>query len=798
MKLWSVIIFTLIYSTLWGQEISIRGKILDPMQLGINSANILLKDETFKVVKGAASAPDGSFHFEKLQPGFYIMTITAVGYDSSVMKIDLQKDTVISLALVPSVKSLREVVVTSSKKLFEMKPDKIVMNVEGNPLAVGSSVFDVIRKGPAISIDKDDNLLMKGTAVAIFINGKQSFLTGNQLTEYLKNLPAETIASIEFITSPGNKYPAEGNSGIINIRIKKNTLFGTNGQASLGLGYGRYPKYRSSLNLNHRSEKLNMFGTGSIAYSRSYNELIYNSRIVNDNEISYQDRNNYWNPRTLWQNYRVGLDYNMSSKTLLGVVLNMDAQKDTVVTTNTSSFSNAQKLLQRKIESMKKQRQRLNSVSANMNFKRTIDTLGTEWTADIDFSSYNRKEHSLNENVFRDENNLKSRNDFVFLNQQPARVQLVALKTDYSWVVNSLSKFEFGFKYSSVNTDNNLVSDTLSPRGWEPDQNVSNHFRLDETISAGYAIYSGKWKETEYQLGLRSEYTVTKGDSRTYGQITKRSYLGFFPTVFLRRKINDNNDLSFSYTRRISRPGYNSLNPFVNYVDPFTRFEGNPHLDAAYSNNIELKHSYKQWLVSSFSYYCVTGNIINTILQDNINKVIVNKPQNAGRLSAFRLDLMATTTYRWWSASTNIGMGYSHGLSTLPGYSYDTRSFSGEFSTNHSFSLPHSIKLLLDGFYSLPEKSGLALLHSSYAVNMGIQKSFLNNKAIVKINASSIFGPHQYRAHYLGSGLDIHWVNEWEGRRINLNFTYKFGNQKVKASRKKSDALEDEKARVSF
>jgi hypothetical protein len=798
MKLWSVIIFTLIYSTLWGQEISIRGKILDPMQLGINSANILLKDETFKVVKGAASAPDGSFHFEKLQPGFYIMTITAVGYDSSVMKIDLQKDTVISLALVPSVKSLREVAVTSSKKLFEMKPDKIVMNVEGNPLAVGSSVFDVIRKGPAISIDKDDNLLMKGTAVAIFINGKQSFLTGNQLTEYLKNLPAETIASIEFITSPGNKYPAEGNSGIINIRIKKNTLFGTNGQASLGLGYGRYPKYRSSLNLNHRSEKLNMFGTGSIAYSRSYNELIYNSRIVNDNEISYQDRNNYWNPRTLWQNYRLGLDYNMSSKTLLGVVLNMDAQKDTVVTTNTSSFSNAQKLLQRKIESMKKQRQRLNSVSANMNFKRTIDTLGTEWTADIDFSSYNRKEHSLNENVFRDENNLKSRNDFVFLNQQPARVQLVALKTDYSWVVNSLSKFEFGFKYSSVNTDNNLVSDTLSPRGWEPDQNVSNHFRLDETISAGYAIYSGRWKETEYQLGLRSEYTVTKGDSRTYGQITKRSYLAFFPTVFLRKKMNDNNDLSFSYTRRISRPGYNSLNPFVNYVDPFTRFEGNPHLDAAYSNNIELKHSYKQWVVSSFSYYCVTGNIINTILQDNINKVIVNKPQNAGRLSAFRLDLMATTTYRWWSASTNIGMGYSHGLSTLPGYSYDTRSFSGEFSTNHSFSLPHSIKLLLDGYYSLPEVSGLAHLESSYAVNIGIQKSLWDNKATVRINASSLFGPHQYRAHYLGSGLDLRWVNEWEGRRINLNFTYKFGNQKVKASRKKSDALEQEKARVNF
>ncbi|SHF39845.1 outer membrane beta-barrel protein [Flavisolibacter ginsengisoli] len=798
MKLLIFILFTFTCSAICAQQVSIRGQVLDPVQKGINAANIIISDTSFKPVKGTTSVADGTFNLEKLHPGSYTIAITSVGYNTSSIKVNLQKDTVIHLTLIPSAKSLKEVVVTSSKKLFEMKPDKIVMNVEGNALAVGNSVFDVIRKGPAVSVDKDDNLLMKRGAVAIFINGKQSFLSGTQLTEYLKNLPSETVASIEFITNPGNKYPAEGNSGIINIRLKKNTLFGTNGQASVGLGYGRYPKCRTSLNLNHRSKVLNIFGSSNISYSRSYNELTYNSRITNGTEITYQDRNNYWNPRSLWQSYKAGLDYNISEKTLVGVVLNLDKEKDTVVTTNTSSFSEYRKVLQRRIESVKKQREQLNAWSANINFKRTMDTLGTEWTADVDYSMYNRKEHSLNENAFLDENNLKSRNDFVFFNQQPARVQLIALKSDYSRIISNTAKFEFGFKFSKVNTDNNLVSDTLASRGWEPDLNVSNHFLLDEAITAGYVIYSGKLKEMEYQFGLRSEYTATKGNSKTYGQITKRSYLGLFPTAFVRKKINDNNDLSFSYARRVSRPGYNSLNPFVSYIDPYTRFEGNPQLNAAYSNNFELKHSYKQWLVSSFSYYSVTGNIINTILQDNITKVIVNKSQNAGKSSAFRFDVMASTTWRWWSASTNIGLGYSHGVSTLPGYSYDSKSFTGEFSTNHSFTLPRSIKLMLDGYYSLPEVSGLAHLESSYAVNLGVQKSFCENKVTVRINASSLFGPHQYRAHYLGSGLDIRWVNEWEGRRINLNISYKFGNQKLKDSRKKRDALEDEKGRVNF
>jgi hypothetical protein len=269
MKLLIFILFTFTCSAICAQQVSIRGQVLDPVQKGISAANIIISDTSFKPVKGTTSVADGTFNLEKLHPGSYTIAITSVGYKTSSIKVDLQKDTVINLTLIPSAKSLKEVVVTSSKKLFEMKPDKIVMNVDGNALAVGNSVFDVIRKGPAVSVDKDDNLLMKRGAVAIFINGKQSFLSGTQLTEYLKNLPSETVASIEFITNPGNKYPAEGNSGIINIRLKKNTLFGTNGQASVGLGYGRYPKYRTSLNLNHRSKDLNIFGSSNISYSRS-------------------------------------------------------------------------------------------------------------------------------------------------------------------------------------------------------------------------------------------------------------------------------------------------------------------------------------------------------------------------------------------------------------------------------------------------------------------------------------------------------------------------------------------------
>ena len=782
------------------QKNTIKGQVKDKDQAAVIAANILLHKNDSSILKGSITDADGKFEIDAA-PGDYFLTVSMLGFE----KVQTAMFTLTAtetkklpdLIMIPAAGALKETTITATKKLFEMQPDKMVMNIENSVLATGNSVFEVLRKAPAVTTDKDDNIKLKGLTSQIFIDGKPAYLSGQQLTDYLKNLPADAVSKIEIITNPSSKYDAAGAAGIINIRLKKSRANGLNGTANIGGGFGKYGKINGGTNLNYRKDKVNIFGSAYGGYSESYNQLDYNSRIDNQGEVTLQDRNNYWNPKNTSASYKAGLDYSISPKSTIGLLYRGGSDGTDSHTDNNSIFRDANRNLLNYVTSDKDDRIRLYNNILNLNYTIALDTAGSTWSADADYAGYSISGKDVNENHFHTPSGEEYRSPYIFRNTQPAKTVVKAFKTDYTGFLPHKFKLEAGVKFSKVKSDSELRSDSLSNSNWINDGSRSNHFIYNENIFAAYMTLSKTFNKTSIQAGLRAEHTDSKGYSITLNKTDKRNYLDLFPTLFISQELNSSQQLNFSYTRRIDRAGYLSLNPFVMYVDPYTFFQGNPYLKPSYSNSFELKHSYKDFLFTTLNYNHSTDVQTQVIRQDKLTGITANTSENADYSDNIRLDITASIPVtKWWSSDNNVSFAYNKDYSTIPEFSYDTRAISADFSSNHTFSLPGGYKVQTGLYYGIPTRSGIARLRSWYQWDLGLQKEIWNSKATVKLNATNIIGPSAYRAHYLSDNLDIVWTNKWEGRKLMLSFVYKFGSNTIKESRKRNTASQQEQNRI--
>ncbi|PZP40837.1 MAG: hypothetical protein DI598_18970, partial [Pseudopedobacter saltans] len=565
------------------------------------------------------------------------------------------------------------------------------------------------------------------------------------------------------------------------------------------IGNGRYIKTGVGINLNYRNGWLNTYMMWNTSYSQSYNVLTYNSKIVNNDIASYQDRENYWHPASTYNNFKGGADFNLNKKNVLSLVVMGYISTTKQITTNNSIFSDAQKEPYQYIDTKLTGKNGVHNITYNINYKRNLDSLGSSIIIDADYAKYVQKDSDDNINNFMDPNGTIIRDPYIFKNNRPANIDIKSGKMDYTKYWTSKFKLESGLKYSSVNTDNNLVVYSIRNNAWELDCGRSNHFVYKEDIAAFYSTISQSYGDLSLQLGLRGEWTRSNANSITMDKVVKRNYFNLFPTLFTTYKINENNDLNFSYSRRINRPSYESLNPFVRYIDPYTSFVGNPFLKSSFSNSFELRHGFKQFLYTTLSYSHSTNIITNTILQDSTTGKVVNSSDNASSRDYLYLNIYATVPIaKWWSSETSLNINYNRSKSSIPDYSYNTHGFGTDINTDHTFSLPKTIKIQTSFRYSFPSVDGLARLKSGYGWDLGIQKQILEKRGTIKISATNIFAQAAYRAHYIGSGLDINWINRWEARRINVSFVYKFGNQKVKAANSRSTSSSDEQNRVNM
>ena len=787
----------------------------------IDAASIsLLKAKDSSLVKISVTDKDGNFVFENVKEGSYLLLASSIGHAktySAPVSISAETPNVSAgaLQLVPINKNLKEVVVTSKKPFIERKLDRTIVNVEASVTNAGSTALEVLEKSPGVSVDKDGNISLKGKGgVVIYIDGRPSYLSGPDLANMLRNMTSSQLDQIEIMTNPPAKYDAAGNSGVINIKTKKNKMFGYNGSITTGYTQGRYARFNDALNFNYRNGKINLFS--NINYNRNHRvedlTIVRNFRELTTKDIkSIFDQKSRMENQSHYYNAKAGLDYSVTKKTTLGVVLNGYYNPSTWESSTGTQIYDPNAVLTNVTNAYARNDEKWKNFSGNLNFRTVLDSAGQELTTDLDYIQYKSTSvQPLTSSYYDNAGNLLKAPD-VLNGTLPSNIKIYSGKVDYTLPLKHGAKFEAGIKSSYVKTDNDARYDSLKTGYSVLDSGRSNHFIYDENINAAYVNYSRPLgKKWSAQLGLRLENTNANGNSAGYAYNTtenkfeasdkrfKRSYTQLFPTVYLQYTANEKNQFVINYGRRIDRPNYEDMNPFVHFLDRYTFEQGNPNLSPQFAHNIELSHTYNGFLTTTVNYTS-TNNIIQQVLEQNEqNNETFIKKANIARLQQVGLAVSAQKELtKWWSGSiyANVFNNRFKGIVNNDQVSVGVTTFLAQ--VEQQFKLGKGWTAELSGFYRTKGLEGVIFIEPFAQVDAGFSKQVLKNKGTLKLNFHDIFAGSVFKGYSKYGTVDASFKDVNDGRAVGISFSYRFNKGKLKANAgRRAGSASDEQSRV--
>ncbi len=472
--------------------IKVSGLLLDAQGKPMEYATVsLLRAKDSSIVKGTLSTDAGAYAFDHVNTGTYVIKATAIGYNKAVtasFNVTNVNITVPNLTVTDNSKSLQTVNITTTKPLIERKADRMVMNVENSILAAGNSAMEILERAPGVTIDKDDNISLKGKqGVTVMINDKLTYLSSTQLATLLRSTDGTTIESIELITNPSAKYDASGNSGIINIKLKKNKNAGTNGSVTLGTGMGYYFKDNTSVTLNHKEGNLNVFGNFSRNDNQRGRVIGIDRKVVDANgQATYFSQSTFMPQINHNNSYRFGADYDLSSKNTIGFIVNGYFNKENDFNTTPTHIGSTPAALDSLQRTTSTFRQSYNDFAANLNDRYQISKSGQVLTADLDYSKFTNTNNAQYQTDFYLPDGSVQHPSTFLRNQSPSTINIRTAKVDYTYPINKTLKFESGLKYSDVKTDNDLEAQKLAGSSYINDTSRTNRFVYDEKIAAGY------------------------------------------------------------------------------------------------------------------------------------------------------------------------------------------------------------------------------------------------------------------------------------------------------------------------
>ena len=783
---------------------NITGVILDENKKPADYVTVVLfraVDST--IVKTAFTDQTGTFGFSVSQRGDYFYKASNMGYKTlksrtiglteANQKIDFGSNQLTSTS-----QNLKDVTVAVTKPLIERKMDKVVMNVSNSSIMTGSTALEVLQKAPGVSVDQNDNISMQGKqGVLIQLDGKQTYMSSADVANLLRNMQSSEIETIELITNPSSKYDAAGNSGIINIRTKKSKSGGTNGSLSATAGFGRNFRGNTGINLNHRTEKLNLFGNYNYGTTEREN-LITIDRVSNGTPDTYFMQSGDSRRKQQNNNFKAGLDYFIDKKNTIGLLVNGYFNHGNEKSANNTLIGPSFNQVDSSLVSKTLQTNKYNNLSYNLNYKSVLDTAGSEISADLDYSRYSGNDGSDYENDYLFANGTRMRPVNYIRNNTPSKIDIKAFKIDYNVSLSKTVKLEAGLKSSWVKTDNDLQAEELVNNNWQNDVRRSNRFVYDENVNAAYTNINKQFKNTSIQLGLRMEQTNSKGNLITTNTVVDRSYWDFFPTLFIQQTLSKNNQLGFSYSRRIDRPSYDALNPFVYYLDQYTYNKGNPFLKPQYTNNVELSYTFKQKYMLTLGYSRTTDVITEVLLPDAAQKALFQTNENLARNISYNANLnVPLQVAKWWQMNNNLNVFYlSFEAPDLAGSALKTGKTSFQFKSQQTFTIVSGFTAELNGSYESPIDYGTLSLKSRYYVDAGLSKSLLKKKASLKFAVSDIFNISENNLSSTYPGLNYYVHQKNESRIARLSFTYRFGKNEIKPARRRATGTESEQGRM--
>ncbi|MFT3981232.1 MAG: TonB-dependent receptor [Ferruginibacter sp.] len=809
-KLFTMLVATGITICSYAQQPA--GKISGSIKDGGNQAVIdaatisLLRSSDSALVKTSLTDKAGNFSFDNVKEGKYLVMAVSVGH-SKVYSQPLEITAANAVAntgtlqLLAVAKNLGGVTVVAKKQFVERKIDKTVINPDAMISNSGANALEMLEKAPGVTVDKDGNISLKGKAgVIVMIDGKPSYMSGTDLVNYLNNMPSNNIDQVELMPNPPAKYDASGNSGIINIKLKKNKQRGFNGSLSTSQGHGRNFRSSNTLNLNYRRGKLNTFSTFNANYRENPQWLdIKRQYLADDHSVeSIFEQESYRMRISRFFNARVGADFYASPKTTLGVVFTGYLNPTNANAPNFSRFYNPSMELDSMLSNQRKENGDWNHAGVNFNFRHKFDSTGREITADVDYLDYSNKMSEVMTNTGLDDK-YNEKYEYYINSNLPSTLKIFSAKTDYVQTIGKDIKMEAGLKTSFVNTDNKANYFITQFGITSPDYLRTNYFQYKENLNAAYINFSKQYKKWGVQTGFRVENTNYEG--LQYGNPTrqdssfKKSYTSAFPTVYLSYEMDKKNSFGLSYGRRINRPDYGSLNPFINFIDPYTYEVGNPFLKPMFSNTAELSHSFKNILNSSFSY-TYTKDLFGEGFSREDTAVVVRNT-NFGKSQNYNLSVGAQIPVtKWWKANLNTQANYSDLEGTLNGNDINIEFTSYSASLNNQFTFKKGWSAELSGFYRSKGSEGQIIIRQVMQLNAGVQKQVLKNKGTLKFSVSDLTGPMIARGYIADvSAANASFRQKRDSRVATLTFNYRFGKM-YKAEKRKTGGAGDEQNRV--
>lgn len=695
---------------------------------------------------------------------------------------------------------LQEVLIEAKQSLIEAGTNSITYNVGKSIDAQGVSALEALKKAPGVYVNTDNTITLNGKAgVLILLDGRQTYLSAKELADLLVSMPSSSLKSIEIMNSPTARYDASGSSGIINIKTNKSQAKGFNGTVTTGIAYGVFVRQNQDLNLNFRKNRFNIYGSynhflGHASYLYG-SDRVQNDKAFNSATDDVDKRNKLGG--------RLGMDYTLNKNNTLGLLVTGNfilggglTRTNTVIGPPSSSV-----IEERLYAENDYYYQRTERYNVNLNYKYE-DAKGRILNLDVDYGSFDKGNANLQSNMYSDVQHIPlSQNVYHSFNN--ILIDLKALKADYTANLWN-GTLELGTKYSEIASNNRARFYYRLPQYDSLDERRTNRFGFTERLTSGYINYKttkGKWA---FQGGLRLENAVSRGDlsfradGKDSAKQTPVRYTNLFPSISVSLKPKQGHHLSLAYSRRIDRPAYQDLNPFIYLLDELSFWQGNPYLQPQLTHRVALQYVYKSATIIGLNY-AYTDRYSTRITDTLETSKIVMIPRNLGVQRNLSLTLTHNRALKkWWDVTINGTVYHLQNEINLDQHrNRELKQLASRLSVQQQFKLPYRFTAEVSGSFTSKRLTGANEISRAVSqVNLGLQKSFLNNKATLRLAFSDIYKGSQSRSVQQFEGFYLSSYGYYESRQLRLNFTYKFADSSVKGPRTRSSALENEQERI--
>lgn len=788
---------------------SISGTVRDINQETLAGAEVsLLNGPDSAVVQTRITKDNGKFTLSDFPFGKYILAIKSIGqkkYFSNIITITEQQNAIelpVIILIPEKQKALKEVVVNAKKPLLEQEIDRTIVNVEAMITAATSNVLELLEKTPGVAVTADGEISLNSkSGVLVLIEGRQTYMSTADLAAYLRSIPGGTIDKIELITNPPARYDAAGGA-VINIRFKKNKMAGFTGNLSSSFSQGISNRWYNSLNLNYNTKKLSLFGNFSYNDDKGFLDE-RNYRTYFDSLHNITSKGTFLNYRTEWGgdgNARLGFDYSLTPKTAVGMqfLSYFRSRKEEMIYNNYFDESG----LNPEADAYGTMNGNYSwaQVNVNANALHKFNNNGHEISAEANYIRYNNNAEQVLNNYL---NAFTSNGDsnYLFRYDMPSRLDIYVLKADYSYPMKNRFSFSAGYKSSWVKNDNTSDFYDIKNGGSIYDPSRSNHFVYRENINALYVNGKKDWKRWSTQIGLRMENSNTEGhligNAAVPDSKVSRNYTGLFPSMYVSYLLDSatKQKITINVARRISRPYYQQLNPFLIFIDRYNYRTGNPYLAPAYNFQAELNYNYKQWFMFSMGYERYDDAIFSATRV--VDSIFLTRTENA----AMRRMLVTNFNFqipvaKWWRMNLMLAVANFKTSGEIYGEDLSQNINAFRIQSFNMFTISKTWSAELVGRYTHRVVNLQRIMEPRWYMNFALQKKILKGKGNLKLTVDDIFWSQKYKDITLASGAESARYEIRDSRRVGLAFNFNFGKDTFNRKRRNVEGGDDIKGRT--